>query len=298
MFKHRILLFIIYLITLFSCIEGNSELKTGESKTYTVKPSEQNKISKQIIHYSLIPLHEGYLPKTRSSNSEDSLRIILFLNRTDKKHLLKQDSIIIPDTFISDFNIYSPFPSNIKELNSIHKILFFSYHDQTFVAYERGVRKRWGAISMGKETTRTPTGLLHTNWKSKETISTVNKQWVMKWYFNLDNFKGVSMHQFELPGYPASHACIRLTNDDAYWLYYWADQWILETKSKIAAFGTPVIIYGNYPFKENKPWVTLAKKKSALIITKNELTKQVMIFLDLIIHRQNQRDSIHSLNKE
>lgn len=251
--KYPILLLLFSAYSLISCNEGKNEREKRGSKTITIKVPEQHKIPEHIVRYSLIPLTEGLLSKIRSINVEDSLKPILFLNRTDREHLLRQDSIVMPDTIISDFIVYSPFPYTIKVLNSIHKIIFFSYHAQAFVAYENGVRERWGAVSMGKETTPTPTGLLHTNWRSKETISTVDKQWVMKWYFNLDNFKGVSMHQFVLPGYPASHACIRLNNDDAYWLYNWADPWILESNTKIAAYGTPVIIYGSYPFQEKKP---------------------------------------------
>jgi len=37
----------------------------------------------------------------------------------------------------------------------------------------------------------------------------------------------VSFHKFDLPGYPASHGCVRLPEEDAKWIYDWADHWTL-----------------------------------------------------------------------
>jgi len=35
------------------------------------------------------------------------------------------------------------------------------------------------------------------------------------------NKRGHSFHQYELPGHPASHGCIRLLERDATWIYDW-----------------------------------------------------------------------------
>ncbi|RPI72970.1 MAG: hypothetical protein EHM47_07060, partial [Ignavibacteriales bacterium] len=110
---------------------------------------------------------------------------------------------------------YSPFPKHAEILDSVKKILIYSYPIQAFAAYEFGTLVRWGPTSLGKRSTPTPTGLFHTNWKAKRTISTVDSTWVLPWAFNLDNFAGVSIHQFDLPGYPASHACARMLDTDA-----------------------------------------------------------------------------------
>jgi lipoprotein-anchoring transpeptidase ErfK/SrfK len=95
--------------------------------------------------------------------------------------------------------------------------LLISYPIEAFGAYEQGKLVRWGPTSLGKKSTKTPTGLFFTNWKSKETISTEDSSWILKWYFNLVNSTGVSIHQYGLPGYPASHACARLYEEDAKW---------------------------------------------------------------------------------
>ena len=74
---------------------------------------------------------------------------------------------------------------------------------------------------------------------------------------NIDNLEGISMHQYSLPGYPASHSCISMTEADAYWLYNWTDEWTWQN-SKVVREGTPVIIYGNYDFDSSQPWTLLS----------------------------------------
>ena len=229
--------------------------------------------------------------RINQNTSDDTLNVLLFLNRVDKKHLLKLDSFVYPDIIVSDFRVYSSFPQNVSVLDSVKKIIFFSYWFQSFAVYENGKLQRVGPISMGKKSTPTPTGLFHTNWKSKSTVSTINDEWVMNWYFNLENKLGVSMHEFELPGYPASHACIRLLQADAFWFYYWADSWKLESSTKIKSLGTPVIIYGEYPFGQIKPWRRIINN-SLQVNVEEEIEREIKNFIPLILERQTSLDSL------
>ena len=223
---------------------------------------------------------------------QNQLQLIYVLNRTDSRYLYRQDSVLIPDTFLTDINRYCPFPLKDDSLTSIQKIIFISYELQLFAAYENGVLLRFGPVSMGKRSTPTPTGLFHTNWKSKRTVSTIDEEWIMNWYFNLDNFEGVSMHEYDLPGYPASHACIRMLQEDAKWNYYWSQQWILINDESIGAYGTPVIIYGEYPFGKRRPWRNLSVNPDTLNISNEELQEIYKCYLPLIHLRQVQRDSL------
>ena len=90
---------------------------------------------------------------------------------------------------------------------------------QVFGAYETGRLAYWGPVSTGRAETPTPSGLFHLTWKAKSRRSTDNAEWILNWYFNFINSRGVSFHEFELPGRPASHACVRLLPRDAQWLY-------------------------------------------------------------------------------
>lgn len=184
-----------------------------------------------------------------------SLQILLALNRFDSVRIHRAKKLILPDTFINNLLYYSPFPQKIQLLDTVNKALMVSYPLQAVAAYEQGHLVRWAPTSLGKKSTPTPTGLFFTNWKSKETKSTDDSTWILKWYFNLENMRGVSMHQYELPGVPASHACIRLLQEDAKWMYYWAEQWRLNKEgTKIDTNGTPVIIFGTYDFAKPAPW--------------------------------------------
>src|SRR5690606_24498723 len=113
---------------------------------------------------------------------------------------------------------------------------------QAWAIYEYGDMKRWGATSMGKESAQTPTGLHFANWKGEEVQSTVDDEWILKWNFNIMNKEGVGWHQYDMPGYPASHSCLRLFEKDARFLYEWADQWVIEGTDNIKAHGTPTIV--------------------------------------------------------
>lgn len=223
--------------------------------------------------------------------------IILALNRVDKNRVRNLDSLVVPDTIINDLNLYSPFPQHIGLLEKVKKILIVSQTIQAFAAYELGTLVKWGPTSTGKKSTPTSNGLFATNWKSKKTISTDNSDWILKWYFNLDNFNGVSLHEYDLPGFPASHACVRLLENDADWIYHWADQWVVTADGeKIIVYGTPVIIYGKYDYKARKPWRLLPTEPEKAMINKMELESEIQKHILTIITRQEDRDTILAVN--
>lgn len=271
------------------------------SKPSSIKKANKNSIEsnrtiddkpKFTVKYYLVPVTKDKIPWLKSIISDDTLRVLYAINRVDKKHFLRQDTLVFPDTFLSDLNRYSPFPESVEVLKPIHKIIFYSYSIQAFAAYQNGELIRWGPVSMGKRSTPTPSGLLYTNWRSKRAISTIDPDWIMNWYFNLDNLLGVSMHEYDLPGYPASHACVRLSADDAFWLYNWADSWKLASSTEIAAYGTPVLVFGIYGYDKRKPWMELSQKSDALSLSEDKLASEIQNFLPLIMERQTQRDSI------
>ncbi len=220
-------------------------------------------------------------------------RIILALNRIDHDNVSAHDTLMIPDTVSTDIMIYSPFPKNVKMPDSVQKILLFSYPSESFAAYQNGTLVRWGPTSLGKKSTPTPEGLYFTNWKKQETISTEDSSWVLPWYFNIENKRGISLHQFSLPGYPASHACARLLSEDAEWIYNWAEQWIISKDGeKIIANGTPVIIYGNFNYKVKPLWKYLADNPHATDISESKIDSIISPFLPVIKKRREIRDSV------
>lgn len=100
---------------------------------------------------------------------------------------------------------------------------------------------------------------------------------------------GVGFHEYELPGYPASHSCLRLLEKDAKYLYKWADEWILKDKENVKVKGTPVIVFGSYPFGDPKPWYKLVNDPKALDISESELEKETEPFIQKILDNQKVR---------
>lgn len=301
MIKQIVSLIIISLFV-YSCTKEDNKADNKQSDAKKSIPdsalSDQTPVlQKPSINYKLIK-SKSYLTLLKEYDTS-GVKIILALNRVDKNRIGRLDSLVVPDTILSDFNLYSPFPQRIDLLEKVKKIIIISQSHQAFAIYEFGNLIKWGPASTGKKSTPTPNGLFATNWKSKKTISTDNSDWILKWYFNLENFSGVSIHEYELPGYPASHACVRLLAENSKWIYYWAEQWILTADAEnIIAYGTPVIIYGVYDFKKGKPWRLLPTDPEKAKVNVEELETEIEKHLITILTRQDDRDKLLAVNTD
>lgn len=80
---------------------------------------------------------------------------------------------------------------------------------QLATVYRNGVRIAVSTISSGKEGHSTPTGVFTILQKNKDHRSSTYDNAPMPYMQRL-TWKGVAMHAGNLPGYPASHGCVRL----------------------------------------------------------------------------------------
>jgi hypothetical protein len=182
------------------------------------------------------------------------------LNRADRTHLPRLDRLVVPDRWEADELEYSPFPLEVAEMGGHPKALIVHQPLQVFGAYEQGRLVRWGPVSSGREAHPTPSGAFHLNWKSSGRTSTIDPDWYMKWYFNFHNERGLALHQYDLPGHPASHACVRLLERDARWIYEWGEGWRLDERGwEVRDPGTPLWILGQYDFDAPPPWLAEAE---------------------------------------
>ncbi|HSB09562.1 MAG TPA: L,D-transpeptidase [Blastocatellia bacterium] len=260
------------------------ELPAVESEAFRNRPTQ---LASTAAPNSATPLRlEAFKVQGRKSIADLESRLgaeafaaVLKINRIDRRHIRVGDSLIVPAARFSnqsaspetDLIGLAPFPIELEAARRISKLILVSRRVQAFGAYEAGRLVRWGPTSTGKKSTPTPAGLYHANWKAKKTRSTVNASWILPWVFNLDNFAGVSFHQYELPGYPASHGCVRLLEEDAKWIYDWAEQWTLSrTDRSILACGTPVVIFGDYKYGEKPVWQRLVDDPSAAAVSMSE----------------------------
>lgn len=272
------------------CLLGFTQCgQDTEHKTTTTTQTEEPKYEppKRVdVTYSIASRKDSAAKLDRYDSSQQ--KIIMALNRMDGDHLKKADSILLPGQFV-DEQQYSPFPFYVPELKDIHKIIFFSYPAQAFGAYEGGKLVKWGPTNMGREKDQTPTGLYYANWKAEETRSTFDDEWLLKWNFNIENKEGIGWHQYAMPGYPASHSCLRLLEHDAKYLYEWADQWVLKGTDNVLAKGTPVIVFGSYPFGSAKPWMALASDPHALDVSEQQVNELVSQYKQGILAEQEKQ---------
>jgi len=200
-----------------------------------------------------------------SVGGKDVVKPLLWiLNRQDIDEVAPGDTLIVPTHFQLDFRAYSPFPRYYPGARALDKVVILDKSIQAWGAYEHGELARWGIISTGAQSNRTPSGRFNVNWKQEERVSTLSpgvinprtsdELWTMYWVMNLHEARGIHMHQYALPtSGPASHGCIRLLDPDAQWLYGWTDTWdvanqrdhITSVGGRITDQGTMVLIIGH-----------------------------------------------------
>ncbi|MBA2302918.1 MAG: L,D-transpeptidase [Acidobacteria bacterium] len=206
------------------------------------------------------------VPKTaaelRGRFTPVQIDILEKLNRRDREHIIRADpsvpGLVVPAGWQTDSLAYSPLPLEWPAAADHLKYLVVHQPSQVFGAYESGKLVRWGPVSSGRKETPTPPGAFNLTWRSRKRISTDNESWVLEWYFNFVNARGISFHQFDLPGYAASHACVRLLQRDAEWLYGWGDQWKLSADQRnVESPGNPVLVLGDFGHGQPPPWTSL-----------------------------------------
>lgn len=277
LFNSLVILSVIMFV-IYSCNPGAAE--TGQANLRikrTVKDSVRapKKIKKEpalVVTYHLDSmLTKAAVDSFKNKYEPGKQHLIFALNRVDARRLNQGDVLVVPDTLTGNFNDYSPFPKTLEILDSIPKTVLISQRIQGFALYENSELVRWGPVSSGKRSTPTPNGLNYGNYKAREKISTINSDWLMPYYFNFMNFEGVGVHQYSMPGYPASHACVRMRKEDAKFVYDWAQQWELgDDRNTIVKNGTPFMVFGKYDFDKPAPWLNLVQDHRDNFITPEE----------------------------
>ena len=288
---------IIILAVLVQCkkdnhISGNVKNPSSETiKNDTVKKVEE--IKPQITYSAFIfptKKKDSVMAAFNKEFSEEERYTILALNRLDSKNKWRADTLAVPAEFDHTLMAYSPFPKNIETLKEVKKMVFFSYPIQAYALYESGELIKWGPTSMGKKTAQTKRGLMFANWKKELAISTVDSDWKLPFNVNVHNTLGIGWHQYDLPGFPASHSCLRLLMDDAKYLYNWVDTWILNKGgATLKANGTPVIVFGDYEWGGKKPWKNLINDPASNDISLEAMNEIIEPHLNKILKEQQNR---------
>jgi hypothetical protein len=204
-------------------------------------------------------------PDLKARFTPTQLELLEKLNRVDVTHMRRLEHVVVPSAWKDELE-HSPFPRTYPAAAHLPKLLVVDQPTQAFAAYESGQLTRWGPVSSGRQARPTPSGLFHLNWRTRVRNSTLNGEWRLNWYFNFFNARGLAFHQFELPGLPASHACFRLLERDAIWIYQWGQGWTLDANGQLLQNGTPVLIIGSYAFGAPPPWRSIDQLARPIVL--------------------------------
>lgn len=269
----------IALICMFSffILEGCSKEAKPETLSQVINQDSINEIkSRKIppidtfpeIKYNLIKFHTNgqrihfFDSVSQLTNfSEAALKV---LNRKEYRFILNSDEILVPEVFYADTRAYSIFPPYYSGAKDLEKFIIVSAKYQCMALYEWGVLVKFNAVNSGKERTPSYPGRYSLTFRQLERKSSIDSTWIMKYYFNFHPEAGMAFHQFTMPGYPASHSCMRMFLEDAMHLYSWGrGAKVDENKIRIPLSGTPVVVMDHYPFGiEFRPWMNISSNRN------------------------------------
>jgi hypothetical protein len=268
---------------LYSCKNDTKAQDTNTNQLDTVsqkrandsilKLKELDKISvPEEISYSKIKITSSkdiakILGKKEDSTEKEPTiqrKIIMALNRKDIRYIRVGDSLLVPSKFTNSQNHYSLFPEKYPEAVMIPKLIIVSNQYQAYSCYEYGKLVRFAPINSGKERTQTYPGRYYVTWKQRLRKSSLNEEWVLPFTLNFHKQAGNAFHEFDMPGRPVSHSCLRQLRYDAEWLFKWARGSKYDSlRKEIPKTGTPVLIVDAFDFRRKKygPWIDLKSNK-------------------------------------
>lgn len=195
-------------------------------------------------------------------------RAFTTVNRKDLRYFRVGDTVIIPDAIVEDLRAYSVFPHRYPAAADIPKIILVSNKMQSYACYEHGKLVRFAAANTGEERKPTFPGRYALNWKARMRKSSLNDEWKLPFTWNFHRYAGSAFHQFDMPGRPVSHSCVRQFRDDAEWLFNWGKGAKYDTSKQAIPFtGTPVLIIDIFDFSRKKggPWWELSSNKDSIL---------------------------------
>jgi hypothetical protein len=128
-------------------------------------------------------------------------------------------------------------------------VILISIPAQMMYVYRNGVCIGRSTVSTGAKGHTTPTGVFTVLQKKVDHTSSIYKGAKMPHMQRL-TWTGIAMHAGQLPGYPASHGCVRLPEDFAEKLY------------SVTSLGTTVIITSGKPSERTTPGLVFIVSKN------------------------------------
>ncbi len=199
---------------------------------------------------------------------------VLRFNRIDRRHFLGDVSIKVPKR-LEDIERFTPMPPTWPEAEAEEKFIVVDQSEMFLGAYEHGKLAFSSPIAVGSEGHRVPNGefridavdLRHesTLYKVENTKRPYPMHYGLRFYIQKGEDKWISywLHGRDLPGYPASHGCIGLYDEEMQKKYYHEPrrpiledakklyEWVLGSRHDPGTFhnikGPRVLIIGTPP---------------------------------------------------
>ncbi len=160
--------------------------------------------------------------ETLESVFGDRWQDVARFNRIDRRHAFPGISLKVPNR-LDDIRNYTPMPRHYQPAESEPKLIVVDLSEQFLGAYEHGDLVFSAPIATGTKDNVTPRGMFRiTAYNKKHQSSLYQIEKSTKFYpmnyglrFFIDR-DGVSywFHGRDMPGYPASHGCIGLYDED------------------------------------------------------------------------------------
>jgi len=147
---------------------------------------------------------------------------VLRFNRIDRNHFCAGKKVKVP-LKLANVKNYSPLPDFYEPAKTYEKYVLISLEDQFLGCYEYGQLKMSFPITSARRGCKTPTGDFRVLARHRDHSSSLYKiqgtniPYPMHWAIKFStSSSGASLwiHSRDLPGYPASHGCIGLYDEE------------------------------------------------------------------------------------
>jgi len=153
---------------------------------------------------------------------------VLRFNRIDRRHLTAGVSIKVPRD-LADIEEYTPLPDTYPKAALDEKFILVDLFEQFLGAYENGDLVFSFPIASGNREHRTPTGYFRIDgfscrhqsslYKIEKSDTPYPMHYALRFFVN-DQGVDFFLHGRDLPGFPASHGCIGLYDEEMQRKFY------------------------------------------------------------------------------
>lgn len=300
--------FTIIALILTSCSKNDENFQENLENQSNVetKQTDNDFYEPPYIKYQLLKIKNQNTLDSILSSVPDSIdksvaqKIIMTLNRKELRFIRNGEKIIVPEIFTNNILDYSIFPHNYPSASNISKIILVSIDKQAYGCYENGRLVRFAAVNSGKEQTPSFPGKYAIVWKERLRRSSLDSTWIMPFTINFHSAAGSAFHQFEMPGRPVSHSCLRQFLDDAEWLYYWGETAKKDSNGKLIPFsGTPVILLGHFDYSRPRggPWLDFTSNRDGIVQLPNNPLEVEEALIPIIQIPKEARSSLINIKR-